>query len=183
VRDGGGYASTAAAYGRAADAYLARTRCAAAGHAVLRSPLPLPLAFPRLLPPGEYDYAGAYVGPGAGARGARAARLPPGVPPDAAAAAALGLASAGGAGPGAGVGYPFSVPAAAALANGGAGAGACLARLARDFAARDRALAHRFGAAAGERTGSRAGIELDEVAAALAGLADEYGPRGEEGGE
>ncbi len=162
----GGYASTLAAYGAVLDGFMGRTPCRAAGHVVLRTPLPLPLTFPRLLPPGMYDYAGAYVRGGGGGGG-----LPPFVPSSEALALAMQAASAGGATPGEGSPFPFSIPAMAAVSNGPR-YGPCLAAVAAAFARRDRAVSHLYAAA--DRSSSRSAIEAEEVQAVLAGLADDY---------
>lgn len=163
------YGSTLHAYGRVLDRYMGRTACNTAGHAVFRTPLPLPITFPRLLPGSMYDYAGAYVG-GGGSASALAGR-PPTVPLEASLAVALQQASAGGALPGSHVPWPFSLPVMTHLANTPA-YGPCLQRIHAAFMSRDQSVTHRYTAA--DRTSSRSALELEEAQALLASLVDDY---------
>lgn len=56
-----GYYSLKRAYSQSLDNYLSRTYCHAAGHVIARTPLPLPMTFPTLLPAYAYDEACALV--------------------------------------------------------------------------------------------------------------------------
>jgi hypothetical protein len=161
----GRYRSSQDAYGRVLDTYLARTPCRSAGHAVFRTPLPLPLTFPSsLFPAGAYDAAGALVGP--------VSRRPPFMPPASVdggrgAGGLLGSAYA----EYAGVSTPFSTPVAAHLATTPAYAGN-LRAVSDAFERRDRSVLHRFAGA--DRTSASGALDMDDVQAALGGMVDDY---------
>ena len=172
-----GAAHTPAAYGCALDEWMARDACREAGHAVLRTPMAVPITLPRLFPRGRYSSTG---GMGAGALGrlgctrdasasARTAQhtphaaalahlsqqrlFPPprgwaSLPPSVQAA----LGAPGGSllevgGAGAGVGVPFSVPVLAHLATH-PGLGRALGGMLADMQGRDSGIGARYGAEA-----------------------------------
>jgi hypothetical protein len=164
----GSYTSSRDAYGRVLDSYLGRSACRTAAHAVMRTPLPIPITFPGVFPSHTYDAVGAYVGAAAG--GAR--RPPPAVTDDAAATVAAAAAAGHATG---GVPLPFSVPAFV-YASTGADYAPALRRVHADFAGRDRSMAHRFGFL--DRTSGSAGLDTEGVENALAGLADDYAEPG-----
>lgn len=163
---GGRYSCGAEDYGRALDGYVARDGARGGAHAFFRTPLPLPLTFPRALwPPGAFDALGG-VAAGGVPRGGPAARAP-GV----AAALSVAILDEGDSGGGPSEALPFSTPAAVHVSNTptvGAAVGALLAA----FERRDRAYDSRFGG--GVQGASAAGFE--DAAGALAALAEVYTP-------
>lgn len=162
---GGGYSSTTDAYGRVLDGVMARSKCRVAGHSTFRTPLPVPLTFPALFPPGLYDHAGAFVGSAAGLGHVR----PPSSITQAQAMKHALHPSYSAYNP---VQTPFSVPILAHLSCGPSYAPA-LTHIKDAFERRDRSVVHRFEAAA-RTAGGSSGMDMGEAMSALASMVDDY---------
>lgn len=189
VRGVGGSAADVHALGRACDEWLARDGSRSAAHAVLRTPLPLPVTFPALFRGALFDAHGARTRDAtedrATADAAPCARAMRSVRE--AADGARGLATTafapGGGGSGGGVPLPFAVPVISHTANTPA-FGPSLRALAEDFASHDRAVDARFdgemsNAGGGARTGGGRGggsglMTFEECASVLSALSDDY---------
>lgn len=171
------YRSSLHAYGRVLDNYLSRTSCNLAGHAVFRTPTPLPLSFPAFFPPGLYDTAGAAVGNFL-RKGLRPPSLHPGLSVE-----SLYSSSHQSAhhhqryDEFAGVSTPFSVPVMVQVSNTPS-YGPNLQSIHDRFQHRDHSILHRFTRGSERTSGSSGGsgnvIELEEVQAILGNLVDDY---------
>ena len=145
---GSGYASSVRAYACAVERWLERSGTPRAAHAVLRTPVAIPVSFARPRPSLCFDVVGAVAAVESGAQ----------------------YDDSGGerGGDAEGVPLPYSMPAVVAMSSGPA-MWPMLRRIAADFELRDGSVAHRFDEHSGGGT-------LSDVQAALFALADTYEP-------
>ena len=186
VRGVGGVGADVQALGRACDDWLARDGSRSAAHAVLRTPLPLPVTFPSLFRGKLFDANGARTRESIENRStadsapcARAMRSVCDI-----SSGSRGLTTTAFApGDGGGVSLPFALPVISHTANTPA-FGPSLRAISEDFASHDRAINARFdsdisNAGGGARTGAGRGggcglMTFEECASVLSALCDGY---------
>jgi hypothetical protein len=150
------YSSSIDGYGRVLDNFMSRTQCRTAGHAIFRTPIPIPLTLPTsLFPDGVYDVAGAL----------------------ASSTSREGGGSGDGIGSKSGVSVPFSSPALLHVACTPAFAPnleGVLQRFKRGARDRHSSVVHRYERGFDSMRHGGASLGLEESENSLASLLDDY---------